>query len=447
MSFITDKQTLDDLHIFGKRKEYSIYNIFNTTQTRGGAQLLEDMFLYPLSEITKINKRSAVIRYFQNCGIDFPFRNELFDTVEYYLSNTDCRTQIIPHENNLQQKIRSYMGTDTEFAMLHKGILAAIGIISGLHDFLAKADTEKMPDIYSGEINHIKEILADKQLTEMLHEKGVKKLTYAKAAEYDHLLRNVVRDNIKKILHFIYQIDVYIAVAHVATKQKFTFAEALPPEMDTLKIREMYHPQIANAVANTLCIDQHNHVIFLTGANMAGKSTFMKTLGLTLFLAHMGFPVPAEKMEFSVRDGMFTTINLPDNLNMGYSHFYAEVLRLKKVAEQLGRSRKLIVIFDELFRGTNVKDAYDATVAVTEAIATNHHCIFMISTHIIEAGETLQKLCDNIDFIYFPTLMENELPKYTYRLKPGITNDRHGMKIINNEHIIDILKSRKNTSN
>ncbi len=75
----------------------------------------------------------------------------------------------------------------------------------------------------------------------------------------------------------------------------------------------------------------------------------------------MGFPVPASGMEFSVQSGMFTTINLPDNINMGYSHFYAEVMRVKKVAESGGILKNLIVIFDELFRGTNVKDAYEAT--------------------------------------------------------------------------------------
>jgi len=180
---------------------------------------------------------------------------------------------------------------------------------------------------------------------------------------------------------------------------------------------------------------------------MAGKSTFMKTFGICVFLAHMGFPVPAQKMEFSVQNGLFTTINLPDNLNMGYSHFYAEVLRVKKVAECVSRTHNLIVVFDELFRGTNVKDAYDATVAVTEAFAANRDCTFIISTHIMEAGETLRGLCNNINFTYLPTIMEGNIPRYTYRLQEGITNDRHGMMIINNEHIIDIIKSRKKNTN
>lgn len=172
---------------------------------------------------------------------------------------------------------------------------------------------------------------------------------------------------------------------------------------------------------------------------MAGKSTFMKSFSIALFLAHVGFPVPAEEMEFSVRNGMFTTINLPDNLSMGYSHFYAEVLRVKKVAQQLCQTKNLVVIFDELFRGTNVKDAYDATLAVTEAFSEIPDCLFVISTHIIEVGQVLQECCDNIRFVYLPTKMEGSVPVYTYQLAEGITNDRHGMIIINNERIIEII--------
>jgi len=96
-----------------------------------------------------------------------------------------------------------------------------------------------------------------------------------------------------------------------------------------------------------------------------------------------------------------------------------------------------------LFRGTNVKDAFDATVTVAEAFAEKRDCTFILSTHIIEAGEVLKEKCDNINFVYFPTIMKEQMPEYTYRLTQGITNDRHGMMIIGNENIIGILKSRK----
>lgn len=66
----------------------------------------------------------------------------------------------------------------------------------------------------------------------------------------------------------------------------------------------------------------------------------MKTFSIAIFLAHVGFPVPAEAMEFSVRNGMFTTINLPDNLSMGYSHFYAEVLRVEESGYAIATNKK-----------------------------------------------------------------------------------------------------------
>ncbi|WP_059025528.1 MutS-related protein [Gabonibacter massiliensis] len=448
MSFTIDKQTLDDLNIFGKQhRGNSIYSLFNTTRTRGGALVLEEMFLYPLSDVDKINKRSTIIKYFQEKNVEFPFRSELFDTVEHYLSNTDSRTKIVAENNTLQRKFRSYMGTDTEYELLHKGILASVEIINCLHDFFIQIDAINAVDSYKEEVEEMNKIILDEEFAWAYKEKGLKKIAYAKTADYDHILRYAARDKMKKLLYYIYNMDVYISIAQVAIKRGFVFAKALPSDQNVLKIDGMYHPQLKNPTPNTLHVDHNSNVIFLTGANMAGKSTFMKTFGVCIFLAHMGFPIPAESMEFSVQNGMYTTINLPDNLNMGYSHFYAEVLRVKKVAESVSRSQNLIVVFDELFRGTNVKDAYDATVAVTEAFAANRNCTFIISTHIIEAGETLRGLCDNINFAYLPTIMQGSMPVYTYKLASGITNDRHGMMIINNERIIEIIKSRKKTNN
>ena len=143
--------------------------------------------------------------------------------------------------------------------------------------------------------------------------------------------------------------------------------------------------------------------------------------------------------------GIYTTINLSDNLAAGASHFYAEVLRIKKIAKEISLGRNLFVIFDELFRGTNVKDAGDATIAVAGAFARKRNCLFIVSTHIIEAGEVLRQQNAHIKFVYLPTLMDGNRPVYTYILREGITTDRHGMVIINNEGILDILKRKKSS--
>jgi DNA mismatch repair ATPase MutS len=98
------------------------------------------------------------------------------------------------------------------------------------------------------------------------------------------------------------------------------------------------------------------------------------------------------------------------------------------------------MIFDELFKGTNVKDAYDATLAVTKEFSTYHNSFFIISTHIIEVGHTLGEECNNVQFSYFPTIMEGLVPRYPYTLTGGITSDRHGMLIIENEKILDMIQ-------
>ena len=430
MLFATDKQTLDDLNIFGKHGGDSVYNIFNRTITRGGALLLEEMFCYPLSDEQAINRRSGIIQYFAGAGIAFPFKSVVFDAVEPYLANTDERTKLSLEEHGIGKKLSHLIGKDVQTTVIYKGVEAIMELIKGMQDFLPATGD----GIYSGERAAIATLL------EELPAAAAGKLSHAVVAEYDVLFRFRHRDLVQRLLRYIYQLDVYISVAKVATGRKFVFPLALRPDKPVVILEGVYHPQVPNAVGNTLRITPDSNVIFLTGANMAGKSTFMKSLGIALFLAHMGFPVPATRMEFSVLDGIYTTINLPDNLGMGASHFYAEVLRVKKMAHELSQSRRLFIIFDELFRGTNVKDAYEATVAITSAFAQKRNSLFVISTHIIEAGDVLKEKWGNIGFKYLPTWMNGKTPVYTYTLQTGITADRHGMIIINNEGILDILK-------
>jgi DNA mismatch repair ATPase MutS len=175
---------------------------------------------------------------------------------------------------------------------------------------------------------------------------------------------------------------------------------------------------------------------------MAGKSTLMKSVGIGIYLAHMGFPVAATEMTFSVRGGLYSSINVADNIGLGYSHFYAEVVRVKQAAEAAASGKKLVLMFDELFKGTNVKDAYDGTLAVTEAFADYRDCLFIVSTHIIEVGAALAGL-HNIQFAYMPTVMEGARPRYSYRMQEGVTEDRQGMMIIKNEGILALLNNIK----
>jgi len=434
MRFTTDQQTLDDLRLFGKGGDGSIYQLFNRTSTRGGAAILEEWFRYPLSDEDQINERSGIIRHFARSGQPFPFRPELFDRIEQYLASQDERSRLTGREQSLKDKMSGLIAEDSEYKTIHQGVAALVEVVHLLKGLDWEVASEKKA---------FAALLDEPALAALLSLPVKAKLTYEQVAAHDGLLRFRHRDSVRRLLQHIYQLDVYISVAAVARQRNFAFAEAMPKGRLLLQLQGLYHPAVPNAVSNNLTITPESNVIFLTGANMAGKSTFMKSLGIALFLAHMGMPVPASSMVFSVRDAIYTTINLSDNLNAGASHFYAEVLRVKKVARELSQGKSLFVIFDELFRGTNVKDAYEATVALTSAFAGHRDSIFVISTHIIEAGDVLKERHDNIYFTYLPTRMQGTKPVYTYTLEKGITADRHGMIIINNEGILEKLKNGK----
>src|SRR3989339_1064817 len=115
MIFKIDKQTIDDLGIFGKIRENSVYGVFNKTMTHGGAQILEQMFMYPLSEENKINERGMIVRYFQNNQTEFPFKSDLFDTADFYLNNSDSRTRLSAYQDNLERKFKNVIGTDVDY--------------------------------------------------------------------------------------------------------------------------------------------------------------------------------------------------------------------------------------------------------------------------------------------------------------------------------------------
>lgn len=445
MSFTTDKQTLDDLDLLGKYKGSSILNLFDQTLTRGGAQVLQGMFQQPLQDAAAINARAAIFSWFQQLRVEFPATKEWCEEAEQYLGMASANTLPGTAFKLVQKKLMKLIASDQEFELIRTGILSAQQLLQQANVFFRSLDKQPEHSPWQQVINEVNGLLKTDGIRRLMEQESGVAMPLSSLIRYDHLLRVSCRPALQRILEILYEADVYIAVSRVAASRNFTYAKALPFAVGANKIdiTKLAHPQVPGAVANSVHLHYHQNLVFLTGANMAGKSTFMKAVGVAVYLAHMGFPVAAEKMEFAVQDGMYTSINVSDNLDMGYSHFYAEVLRVKRVAEEVSHGKNLLIIFDELFKGTNVKDAYDATVAVTEAFGENRNCSFIVSTHIVEAGRTLQERCSNMQFLYFPTVMAGQVPKYTYQLQQGISADRHGMMIISNEHIVDIIRQKR----
>ncbi|WP_303179982.1 hypothetical protein [uncultured Butyricimonas sp.] len=442
MSFETDKQTLDDLNILGKYSSNSVYSLFGGLVTRGAERLMDQMFAHPLTDADEINRRTAIFRYFKTHVLEFPGDSEELEEIDQYIGNADRTSWFVSLLLLCKMKSLELISKDEHFGIWRAGMEATIHFLRESKAFLERVNEDIAGNPLEERVKWGLDLLNNKAFARLL-EDTTRPLSFGQMFSVDRLLRSVWLKPLQELLGLFCEIDLYIVVGRVAREYDFCFAEAMKEGEVSIEIKGLHHPCIRKAVSNDLSITRQKNIFFLTGANMAGKSTLMKSFGIAVYMAHMGFPVAAREMRFAVQDGMYTSINVPDNINMGYSHFYAEVLRVKKVAIEVSLSKRLVVIFDELFKGTNVKDAYDATYAVTSALAKRHACSFMISTHIIEVGHELGKNCDNATFAYLPTVMNGSVPTYTYKLEPGITNDKHGMIIINNERIVELIREVK----
>ena len=438
MNFSIDQQSLDELNLMGKFRQGSVYFLFNKVASRGGEQLLDKMFKTPLVDEQAINERTAIFDFFQKASFDFPFDPGQIISMREYVDAGGEQGQISTYASVLMKKALSSLARDERYKNMIQGLQATIVTLKKCYSFVLSMESNAGP--FTSRVQQVKKLLSSSQLEKLIETDIYKSISVKTIAEYDHLLKAKLQEDIKDVLHFIAEIDVYIAVGNVAKARGLTYAKALPKNINCFNADDLKHPCIDNAIGNNIQMQEARNVIFLTGANMAGKSTWMKSIGIAMYLAHIGFPVAARSMEFSVREGIYSSINVADNISLGYSHFYAEVVRVKNAAMATATGKHLLLMFDELFKGTNVKDAFDGTLAVTEAFAEYKNCLFLVSTHIIEVGEEMKKY-DNIQFTYMPTVMQGSVPKYTYKLEKGITEDRQGMLIIKNEGILALIET------
>jgi DNA mismatch repair ATPase MutS len=201
----------------------------------------------------------------------------------------------------------------------------------------------------------------------------------------------------------------------------------------------LYHILLQTPVGYHLEMSHENNFIFLTGANMAGKSTFIKSVGLAVYLAHIGMAVPAKSMELTLFHGLLSNIQVADNIVKGESYFFNEVQRIKNTILKINDGQKWLVLIDELFKGTNVQDAMRCSSAVIKGLLKIENSLFILSTHLYEIGDELRPY-PNIAFRYFETHVTDTQLSFSYQLKDGISNDRLGYLILQREGVVDMIE-------
>jgi len=440
MRFEIDKQTLDDLEVFDAfRRENSLFGIFNYTKTIGGKNRLTDMFSCPLSDAESIRERIGAIRFFEEETNRIELDKQSIDFVEHYLSQGNYPTRKKSHFRAIEDVFMYKLKPTEEYYTIERGIDYLVDLLNLLKAFYERLNDD-CPPLIDRYKKYFMQAFSKEEFEGFAMIKNLGKISAGRIADFDYVFRYESRDQVRKILDIVYDYDVFMSVAQVRQKRNLAYPDLLPGSMANIDIEGMFHPFLKEPVVNDISMDGKGNMLFLTGPNMAGKSTFLKSLGVVTYLAHVGFPVPAKVAKLSVLNGLSTTMNLSDNLNKHQSFFYAEVLRIKDVANKLKEKKRMLVIFDELFRGTNVKDASDGSYAVISAFSDIKTSFFAVSTHIYEIAERIGKK-QSISFRCFLANSRGGVPEYTYKLENGVTEDRLGMYIIEKEKVIETINS------
>ena len=434
--FTYDRQTLSDLEIFReeRRQSPSVFSLFNETLTPGGSTALKDIMSHPYADQTYLQQRIALFQYLNARNITIPLRSHQVEAIERYL---ELSIPILKPNflDRWYKKVSEWLTPTNEYYLITTGIRQLLTTLKMIHEQI-DFDDEALPELLKKETREIQKIHQLMKLRVPPRQPSIHKL----ATSLDQFFRKAAKERIITLVQEVYRLDAFIAIAKSKETNGFHYPEYSSSGKPNFDFKALRHPLLSDAVPYHFQNEDTVNMCFLTGPNMAGKSTFLKAVGIAIYLAHLGFPIPARSARLSVYKGLITTINLSDDLGLGHSHYFAEVNRVREVADLLHQQQPLLVIFDELFRGTNVKDAFDASREVISAFARLRQSTFLISTHIVEVAEVLDHR-ESIQFKYMDLTWEEDKPAYHYKLKAGVSGERLGMHIIRKAGILETLKA------
>ena len=200
--------------------------------------------------------------------------------------------------------------------------------------------------------------------------------------------------------------------------------------------RELGHPLIHRdrCVRNDLHIARPPHFVVITGANMAGKSTYLRTVGVNFLLACMGLPVCAEQLTVSPAP-LFTSLRTADSLAAGESYFFAELKRLKQIIDRLQAGEQLFIILDEILKGTNSEDKRKGSLALMKQLVGRGAC-GIIATHDLQLGALADEFPDAVENGCFEADMTADTLTFSYRLRPGVAQNMNACFLMKRMGII-----------
>lgn len=187
--------------------------------------------------------------------------------------------------------------------------------------------------------------------------------------------------------------------------------------------KDLGHPMLNRdiCVCNDVNIAKHPFFLVVTGANMAGKSTYLRTIGLNHTLACIGAPVYASSLRF-YPSRLVTNLRTSDSLADNESYFFAELKRLKMIIDRLQSGEQLFIILDEILKGTNSEDKQKGSIALMkQLVSLNGNGI--IATHDLVLGELENEYPDAVKNYRFEADIKNEHLSFTYKIREGVAQN------------------------
>ncbi|MEM7217994.1 MAG: hypothetical protein AAF515_06485 [Pseudomonadota bacterium] len=429
---LLDEQTMLDLDLFDS--ERSVFNYLNRCATLGGEAALQRRMRAPAADADAILATQSALTFVNDHRPAFAAlpSGYLVMTVDKYLRDS---VPVISTTNRVEFMLEASSlraGDDRFYSRITRGLEVAARLFAALQVFLAALNDTATAGELGPMLDELRE-LSD-QFNAVPEDAAESK--YWQRLKVDQLLRVTARAELNRLIELLYEIDALAALAEVCRD----YGLLLPEVNDgaaKVSAEGLTHPFVTDAVANPVTLGEER-LLLITGPNMAGKTTYLRALALALYLAHLGMGVNATRFEFAPMTHLFTAISQADDLHDGISYFRAEALRVAAVAGAVAQGGRVVAILDEPFKGTNVKDAFDASNRVLSLLATKPDCLFVVTSHLIELAEPLGRLPE-VAFGYFAADEQQSRLDFDYRLREGVSSQRLGMRVLEEEGIFELL--------
>lgn len=228
----------------------------------------------------------------------------------------------------------------------------------------------------------------------------------------------------------ISEIDVLSSFALVS--EKYNYIRPIITTNNEIKVLNSRHPVVERVlkgeeyVPNDIVMDNNTDILLITGPNMAGKSTYMRQLGIIAIMAQIGCFVPAEEATLPIFDKIFTRIGASDDLVSGESTFMVEMMEASRAIKYA--TRNSLILFDELGRGTATFDGMSLAQAILEYVANKIKCKTLFSTHYHELTD-MEKTIPNLKNKHVSAVEENGNITFLHKVKDGSVDKSYGINV------------------